>query len=139
MDKIILMDIFHQNYLSILLLFIVSVIFATLPLVSNFLISFLVNKNNPRKKIADLSKCAQAEPYECGANTFSDARFKFPIKFVLIAILFIIFDLELIFLFPWAVIFSKLTDSATLTMGIFLLILTVGFIYEWKKGALNWE
>ena len=139
MDKIILMDMFHQNYLSILFLFIVSVIFATLPLVSNFLISFLVNKNNPRKKIADLSKIAQAAPYECGANTFSDARFKFPIKFVLIAILFIIFDLELIFLFPWAVIFSKLTDSATLTMGIFLLILTVGFIYEWKKGALNWE
>ena len=128
-----------SQYLSILLLFLISILFASLPLFSNFIISFLVNKNNPNKKIADLSQNAQLSTYECGFNTFYDARFKFPIKFALIAILFIIFDLEIVFLFPWAVIFSKLTTSAKLAMGFFLLVLTVGFIYEWKKGALEWE
>ncbi len=128
-----------QQYLSILLLFIISILFASLPLISNKIISFLVNKNNPNKKIIDLSQRAQKSAYECGFNAFSDARFKFPIKFALIAILFIIFDLEIVFLFPWAVIFSKLTIHAKVAMGFFILVLTVGFIYEWKKGALEWE
>lgn len=121
------------------MLFLISIIFAIVPLVSNFLVSYLVNKNNPQKKITNLSNNSQQAPYECGANHFSDARFKFPIKFALMAILFIIFDVELIFLFPWAIIFSKLSESATITMGIFLLILAISFIYEWKKGAMNWE
>jgi len=139
MDRLEIMTISGQQYLSILILFLISILFAILPLISNFLISSLINKNNPNKKIADLSKTAQLSPYECGFNPSTDARFKFPIKFALLAILFIIFDLELIFLLPWAVVFSKLTISSRLVMGIFLLILTIGFICEWKKGALKWE
>lgn len=133
------MNIVYQNYVSIILLFVISILFAAIPLASNFFISYLVNKNNPKKTIINLSNDAQKAPYECGANHFSDARFKFPIKFALVAILFIIFDVELIFLFPWAIIFSKLPVIATITMGIFLFVLAVSFIYEWKQGALDWE
>lgn len=98
----------------------------------------MINKKNPIKKIIDLSSNTQLSPYECGIEPSSDARFKIPIKFALVAILFIIFDVEIVFLFPWAIIFSKLTLEAKLAMGFFLLFLTVGFIYEWKKGALEW-
>lgn len=128
-----------QQYLAILLLFIISSLFAILPLISNFVISRLINNNKPTKIINDFSKNAQLSSYECGVSTLSDARFKFPIKFALISILFIIFDVEVIFLFPWALVFSKLTGAAKVAMGVFLLVLVIGFIYEWKKGALVWE
>ena len=78
-------------------------------------------------------------PYECGFEAFSDARVKFDIRFYLVAILFIIFDLEVAFLFPWAISLGKLGVFGFCVMMIFLFILTVGFIYEWKKGALEWE
>ena len=81
-----------QQYLSILLLFFISILFGFAPLVSNFIINFLINRKNPNKKISDLSCNVQLSTYECGFPTFSDARFKFPIKFALIAILFIIFE-----------------------------------------------
>ncbi|MDQ0462978.1 NADH-quinone oxidoreductase subunit A [Caulobacter ginsengisoli] len=81
--------------------------------------------------------------YECGFNAFDDARMKFDVRFYLVSILFIIFDLEVAFLFPWAVTLMKLPVAvgqfAFVSMLIFLLVLTVGFIYEWKKGALEWE
>ncbi|MGB3553840.1 MAG: NADH-quinone oxidoreductase subunit A [Jannaschia sp.] len=77
--------------------------------------------------------------YECGFNAFDDARMKFDVRFYLVAILFIIFDLEIAFLFPWAVSFAGLTDAAFWSMMVFLGVLTVGFAYEWKKGALDWE
>ncbi len=77
--------------------------------------------------------------YECGFNAFDDARMKFDVRFYLVSILFIIFDLEIAFLFPWAVAFGGLTDLAFWSMMIFLAVLTVGFAYEWKKGALEWE
>ena len=77
--------------------------------------------------------------YECGFNAFDDARMKFDVRFYLVSILFIIFDLEIAFLFPWAVTFSVLTDAAFWSMMVFLAVLTVGFAYEWKKGALEWE
>ena len=77
--------------------------------------------------------------YECGFNAFDDARMKFDVRFYLVAILFIIFDLEVSFLFPWAVAFGQLGAFGFWSMMLFLGVLTIGFIYEWKKGALEWD
>lgn len=77
--------------------------------------------------------------YECGFDAFSDARKKFDVRFYLVAIIFIIFDLEIAFLFPWAISLGKIGIFGFWSMMIFLMILTIGFIYEWKKGALEWE
>jgi len=77
--------------------------------------------------------------YECGFAAFDDARMKFDVRFYLVAILFIIFDLEIAFLFPWAVGFKDMTDVSFWSMMVFLGVLTIGFAYEWKKGALEWE
>jgi NADH-quinone oxidoreductase subunit A len=78
-------------------------------------------------------------PYECGFEAFEDARMKFDVRYYLIAILFIIFDLEIAFLFPWATVFAKLGVIALVEMALFLLLLVIGFAYVWKKGALEWE
>ena len=78
-------------------------------------------------------------PYECGFEAFEDARIKFDVRFYLIAILFIIFDLEIAFLFPWAVVFKQIGVVALIEMLMFLLLLLLGFVYCWKKGALEWE
>jgi NADH-quinone oxidoreductase subunit A len=78
-------------------------------------------------------------PYECGFEAFEDARMKFDVRYYLVAILFILFDLEITFLFPWAVVLDTLGLQGFIVMMIFLGILVVGFIYEWKKGALDWE
>ena len=77
--------------------------------------------------------------YECGFNAFDDARMKFDVRFYLVSILFIIFDLEIAMLFPWAATFGTLSDLAFWSMMVFLAVLTIGFAYEWKKGALEWE
>lgn len=77
--------------------------------------------------------------YECGFNAFDDARMKFDVRFYLVAILFIIFDLEVAFLFPWAVAFADVSMIGFWSMMVFLAVLTIGFAYEWKKGALEWE
>ena len=77
--------------------------------------------------------------YECGFNAFDDARMKFDVRFYLVSILFIIFDLEIAFLFPWAVGFKDISDVGFWSMMVFLGVLTIGFAYEWKKGALEWE
>jgi NADH-quinone oxidoreductase subunit A len=77
--------------------------------------------------------------YECGFNAFDDARMKFDVRFYLVAILFIIFDLEVAFLFPWAVAFQDVSMTGFWSMMVFLAVLTIGFAYEWKKGALEWE
>lgn len=78
-------------------------------------------------------------PYECGFEAFEDARMKFDVRYYLVAILFIIFDLEIAFLIPWAVTLDSISGAAFAAMGVFLFILVIGFIYEWKKGALEWE
>ena len=78
-------------------------------------------------------------PYECGFNAFDDARMKFDVRFYLVAILFIIFDLEVAFLFPWAIVFGQLGLFGFWSMMVFLGVLTIGFAYEWKKGALEWD
>lgn len=77
--------------------------------------------------------------YECGFNAFDDARMKFDVRFYLVAILFIIFDLEVAFLFPWAIVFGSLDWFGFISMMMFLIVLTIGFLYEWKKGALEWD
>ncbi len=78
-------------------------------------------------------------PYECGFEAFEDSRMKFDVRYYLVAILFIIFDLEIAFLFPWAVVLDQIGLFGFLAMVVFLAILVVGFVYEWKKGALEWE
>ncbi|HEV7714177.1 MAG TPA: NADH-quinone oxidoreductase subunit A [Steroidobacteraceae bacterium] len=78
-------------------------------------------------------------PYECGFEAYEDSRMKFDVRYYLVAILFIVFDLEIAFLFPWAVALKNIGTFGLLAMGLFLLILVVGFIYEWKKGALEWD
>ena len=82
---------------------------------------------------------AKLSPYECGFEAFEDARMKFDVRYYLVAILFIVFDLEIAFLFPWAVALKSIGLFGLVAMGIFLGILIVGFIYEWKKGALEWD
>jgi NADH-quinone oxidoreductase subunit A len=82
---------------------------------------------------------AKRSPYECGFDAFEDTRSKFDVRYYLVAILFIVFDLEIAFLFPWAVALGKIGLFGLVSMAIFLGILVVGFIYEWKKGALEWD
>jgi NADH-quinone oxidoreductase subunit A len=82
---------------------------------------------------------AKLSPYECGFDAFEDSRAKFDVRYYLVAILFIVFDLEIAFLFPWAVALGQIGLFGLIAMGIFLAILVVGFIYEWKKGALEWD
>jgi len=82
---------------------------------------------------------AKVSAYECGFNAFDDARMKFDVRFYLVSILFIIFDLEVAFLFPWAVAFKDISMVGFWSMIVFLCVLTIGFAYEWKKGALEWE
>ena len=78
-------------------------------------------------------------PYECGFEAFEDARMRFDVRYYLLAILFIIFDLEIAFLFPWATVFAKIGVTALVEMGTFLFLLVIGFVYVWKKGALEWD
>ena len=82
---------------------------------------------------------AKNSPFECGFEAFEDSRMKFDVRYYLVAILFIVFDLEIAFLFPWAIVLKDIGIFGILAMAIFLAILVIGFIYEWKKGALEWE
>ncbi len=116
-----------ENYLPILVFIVMGVLFGVVPLVAGF----VLGPNRP-----DSDKNA---PYECGFEAFEDSRMKFDVRYYLVAILFIIFDLEIAFLFPWAVVLDEIGMFGFMAMVIFLAILVVGFIYEWKKGALEWE
>ena len=116
-----------EEYFPVLVFIGISVALGTILLVTGGLLG-------PRT--ADSEKNS---PYECGFEAFEDSRSKFDVRFYLVAILFIIFDLEVAFLFPWAVVFQELSWFAIGAMGVFLGLLVVGFIYEWKKGALEWE
>ena len=115
------------EYLPILIFLVFALIFSTIMLG----IGFTFGPNNP-----DVDKNS---PYECGFEAFEDSRMKFDIRYYLVAILFIIFDLEIAFLFPWAISLNKIGFFGYISMMFFLLVLTIGFIYEWKKGALEWE
>ncbi|MBX3690586.1 NADH-quinone oxidoreductase subunit A [Dokdonella sp.] len=94
----------------------------------------LGNLFGPKKPAAE-----KAAPYECGFEAFEDARMKFDVRYYLIAILFIIFDLEIAFVIPWAVVFDSLGLFGLIEMGVFVGLLVLGFVYVWKKGALEWE
>ena len=121
------MDALLLEYLPILIFIGIAGVIATALLVIPFVIA--PSKPDPEKLSA----------YECGFNAFDDARMKFDVRFYLVAILFIIFDLEVSFLFPWAVAFGQLGAFGFWSMMLFLAVLTIGFIYEWKKGALEWD
>lgn len=116
-----------SSYLPIAIFIGISLVIGLALLIAPFAVAF---------KAPDSEKLSA---YECGFNAFDDARMKFDIRFYLVSILFIIFDLEVAFLFPWAVSFSSIGWLGFWSMMVFLGVLTVGFIYEWKKGALEWE
>ena len=116
-----------KDYLPIILFLIISLGLSTSFVVINFILA--PQKPDPEKLSA----------YECGFEPFDDSRMEFDVRFYLVAILFIIFDLEIAFLFPWAISLGNIGLLGFCSMMIFLFILTVGFIYEWKKGALDWE
>jgi len=116
-----------MEYLPIFIFFVVAVGFA---LVTLFLSAiFGKRKITPQKMI----------PYECGMDPIGEARKRFSVRFYLVGMLFIIFDIEAVFLYPWAVIFRDLKIFGLVEMGVFIAILLVGFVYVWKKGALEWE
>jgi NADH-quinone oxidoreductase subunit A len=121
------MDQLLLSYLPVVIFVAVALVVGVALLTAPFLVAF--QAPDPEKLSA----------YECGFNAFDDARMKFDIRFYLVSILFIIFDLEVAFLFPWAVSFGRVGWLGFWSMMVFLAVLTVGFIYEWKKGALEWD
>ncbi len=118
---------FLNNYLTIIIFLAIALILSLGFLILNF--AFSPKNPDPEKLSA----------YECGFEPFNDSRMEFDIRFYLVAILFIIFDLEIAFLFPWAITLGNIGIFGFFSMMLFLFILTIGFIYEWKKGALDWE
>ena len=122
-----MLSIFLKDYLSIIIF-----TFVALGMSIGFIaLNFIFSPKNPDPE--------KLSAYECGFEAFGDSRMEFDVRFYLVAILFIIFDLEIAFLFPWAISLGKIGIFGFVSMMIFLFILTVGFIYEWKKGALDWE
>ncbi len=115
------------NYFPVLVFIGIGLVIGTVPILAGLLLS----KKKPY--------AAKSSPYECGFDAMEDARLPFDVRFYLVAILFIIFDLETAFLFPWAIVLRQVGWLAFWSMMVFLGILIVGFIYEWKKGALEWE
>jgi len=118
---------FLKDYLSIIVFF-----FVALGLSVGFIfLNFLFSPKNPDSE--------KLSAYECGFEAFGDSRMEFDVRFYLVAILFIIFDLEIAFLFPWAISLGNIGTLGFWSMMIFLFVLAVGFVYEWKKGALDWD
>ena len=118
---------FLTDYLSIIIFLFIALLIS----IGFILINYISSPNNP-----DVEKLSA---YECGFDAFDDSRMEFDVRFYLVAILFIIFDLEIAFLFPWAITLGEIGVFGFWSMMIFLAVLTIGFIYEWKKGALEWE
>ena len=118
---------FLSEYLSIIIFLFIAIFLSIGFVVANFLAA----PSNPDSE--------KLSAYECGFEAFDDSRMEFDVRFYLVAILFIIFDLEIAFLFPWAITLGNIGLLGFSSMMIFLFILTIGFIYEWKKGALDWE
>jgi NADH-quinone oxidoreductase subunit A len=116
-----------SDYLPLLVFLVLSALIAGALLVAPFLLAY---RNPDSEKVS---------AYECGFNPFDDARMKFDVRFYLVSLLFIIFDLEVAFLFPWAAAFRDIGHYGFWSMLLFLGVLTVGFVYEWKKGALEWD
>ena len=121
------MDALLMDYLPLVVFVGVALVLGLALLVAPFLVAY--QQPEPEKLSA----------YECGFNPFDDARMKFDVRFYLVAILFIILDLEVSFLFPWAIVFGQIGAYGFWSMMVFIAVLTIGFIYEWKKGALEWD
>ncbi len=119
------------EYYPILLFIVVGLLVGAAPMVLSWIGSLILGTHRPDD--------AKLSPYECGFEAFDEARMKFDVRYYLVAILFILFDLEIAFLFPWAVALKEIGFAGFLAMMVFLAILVVGFIYEWRKGALDWE
>ena len=118
---------FLTDYLSIIIFLFISLLLS----IGFILINYISSPSNPDPE--------KLSAYECGFDAFDDSRMEFDVRFYLVAILFIIFDLEIAFLFPWAITLGTIGVFGFWSMMIFLGVLTIGFIYEWKKGALEWE
>ncbi len=116
-----------SNYLPVLIFIVIAIAIATIAISLGFFLG-------PRRPDSEKSSA-----YECGFESFEDSRMKFDVRYYLVAILFIIFDLEIAFLVPWAIVLDKIGLFGFAAMAVFLGILVIGFIYEWKKGALEWE
>ena len=116
-----------ENYFPVLVFVLIGIVFGIAPVISGLIVA-------PFRPDSEKNS-----PYECGFEAFEDARMKFDVRYYLVAILFILFDLEIAFLFPWAVSLREIGASGFWAMMLFLGILVVGFLYEWKKGALDWE
>ena len=120
-----------ENYFPILMFVLVGLAVGVAPVALGWFASVFLGVNRPDPE--------KLSPYECGFEAFEDARMKFDVRYYLVAILFILFDLEIAFLFPWAAVINDIGFAGFISMMVFLAILTVGFIYEWMKGALEWE
>jgi NADH-quinone oxidoreductase subunit A len=120
-----------ENYFPILIFIAVGISVGVGPLIASKVLTVLLGDDNPDPQ--------KLSPYECGFEAFEDARMKFDVRYYLVAILFILFDLEIAFFFPWAIVLQELGWFGFNAMMVFLGILVAGFIYEWKKGALDWE
>ena len=118
---------FLSEYLSIIIFLFISLLLS----IGFIIINYIASPSNPDPE--------KLSAYECGFEAFDNARIEFDVRFYLVAILFIIFDLEIAFLFPWAISLGNIGLLGFYSMMVFLFILTIGFIYEWKKGALDWE
>lgn len=120
-----------QNYLPVLVFLIIAILMSIAIVLGSKILAFLFKTNRPSRE--------KEAPFECGFDAFESARMRFDVRFYLVAILFIVFDLEVAFLFPWAVALRSMAWAGIVAMGIFLFLLIIGFVYEWKKGALEWE
>ena len=120
-----------ENYFPILMFILVGLLVGLGPVILGSGASRLLGVHRPDSE--------KLSPYECGFEAFEDARMKFDVRYYLVAILFILFDLEIAFLFPWAIVLQEIGLFGFIAMLVFLSILVVGFIYEWMKGALEWE
>ena len=116
-----------MNYIPIAVFMVIGAAFGLVTI----LLGYVLRPSRPYR--------AKLLPYESGSPLFSDARVQFPMRYYIIAMLFVIFDIEIVFMFPWAVVFKKLGLLGLIEMGIFIAILVVGFWYAWKKGALDWD
>jgi NADH-quinone oxidoreductase subunit A len=119
------------NYFPVLLFLAIGIAVGVGSVIASGVLARLTGSQNPDSE--------KLSPYECGFEAFEDARMKFDVRYYLVAILFILFDLEIAFLFPWAIVLQDIGWFGLVAMLIFLGVLTVGFVYEWKKGALEWE
>ncbi len=116
-----------ENYLPILIFVFFTLFLGAVLLALGFILA--PHRPDPKKN----------SPFECGFEAFEDTHMKFDVRYYLVAILFIIFDLEITFLFPWALVLEDIGAAGFIAMAVFLILLTIGFIYEWKKGALEWD